>query len=107
MAKQHASVKVEKAKFAHEARDGSLPATMEALGFSIFAWQDKPGAYYAEYSHPVDEFLVVESGCIVFVIDGIEYDLKIGDFLTLPAGTNHCAEVKGRSPAKYLICTRS
>ncbi|HEY9784058.1 MAG TPA: cupin domain-containing protein [Candidatus Obscuribacterales bacterium] len=75
-------------------------------GYSIFEWQDGPGAYYSPHSHPHDEFIVVASGNIVFTIDGLDYELSAGDGFDLPAGAVHEAVNKGSQAVKYMICTR-
>lgn len=79
---------------------------LSSEGFSIFSWQDSPGAYYSPHSHPHDEYIVVHSGEIVFFIDEEELIVTAGDALDLPAGTVHAAENRCEKPVKYMICTR-
>ncbi len=78
---------------------------LSSEGFSIFSWQDGPGAYYSPHSHPHDEYIVVHSGEIVFIIDGEEFVVTAGDALDLPKGTVHAAENRGAKPVIYMICT--
>lgn len=79
---------------------------LSSEGFSIFSWQDGPGAYYSPHSHPHDEYIVVHCGEMVFLIDNLEFVVTTGDALDLPAGTVHAAENRGIEPVGYLICTR-
>ncbi len=79
---------------------------LSSEGFSIFSWQDSPGAYYSPHSHPHDEYIVVHSGEIVFLIDNEEFVVTAGDALDLPAGTVHAAENRAGKPVGYMICTR-
>ena len=83
-----------------------LREKLSSEGFSIFSWQDGPGAYYSPHSHPHDEYIVVHSGEIVFQIDGEDMLVTAGDALDLPAETVHAAENKGRKPVAYFICTK-
>ncbi len=96
---------LEKGKF--ECRsEQELRQSLESQGFSIFAWQDRPGAYYSHHSHDHDEFIVVHQGAIRFLIDGKPYDLEPGDLLNLPAHTVHEAINHGSQTVRYYICSR-
>jgi len=83
-----------------------LREKLSSEGFSIFSWQDGPGAYYSPHSHPHDEYIVVHTGEIVFQIDGEDLLVAAGDALDLPAGTVHAAENRSRKSVSYFICTR-
>lgn len=83
-----------------------LREKLSSEGFSIFSWQDGPGAYYSPHSHPHDEYIVVHAGEIVFLIDGEAMLVTVGDALDLPVQTVHGAENRGEKPVGYFICTR-
>ena len=84
---------------------GQLKKELEASGLSTFEWSDKPGAFYSPHSHANDEIIVVSSGKIVFIVDGIEHELGPGDELVLPAHTTHSAENRSSTAVSYFICT--
>lgn len=83
-----------------------LEAQLRRQGYSLFSWEDRPGAYYSPHSHEHDEFIVVLSGSIKFTIAGRDYLLEPGDMLTLPAETVHSAVNDEHSSCRYYICTR-
>lgn len=84
--------------------EAELRSRMESDGFSVFRWSDSPGAVYATHSHGNDQSHWVISGCIEFVVNGVEtVRLNAGDRDFMPAGTDHSARVIGDEPAVYLI----
>jgi quercetin dioxygenase-like cupin family protein len=97
---------LEKQRYAADS-EAQLKRVLASEGFSIFAWQDAPGAYYNAHSHGHDEFIVVHAGSIKFIIEGKTYELSPGDLLNLPAGTVHEAVNEGQKAVHYFICTRS
>jgi quercetin dioxygenase-like cupin family protein len=82
--------------------EGSLRKQLEEEGFTIFCWQDGPGADYEPHSHEHDESLWMIEGQMTFGAGGREWSLAPGDRLMLPKGTVHIA-VAGPQGAKYLI----
>ncbi len=102
--KRRASVAQRKYSDCKSAND--LREKLSSEGFSIFSWQDGPGAYYSPHSHPHDEYIVVHSGEIVFQIDGEDMLVTAGDALDLPAETVHAAENKSKKSVAYFICTK-
>ena len=100
-------VTVHKAKYAECSQFAELHEKLSGEGFSVFAWQDPPGGYYSDHSHPNDELIVVSSGRIVFTIDNGRYELGAGDAMELPANTRHSAANEDRMPVSYFICTKT
>lgn len=49
----------------------------------------KPGEEIGEETHQVDQFVRIESGEGLFVIDGEENDISDGTAFIIPAGTSH------------------
>ncbi|HZR84683.1 MAG TPA: cupin domain-containing protein [Candidatus Binatia bacterium] len=82
-----------------------LRRRLEAEGFSVSLWSDRPYAHYAPHSHDHDESLWVVEGEIAFGANGAEYRLGPGDRLMLPRGTVHTADA-GSEGATYLIGER-
>src|SRR5579885_15010 len=87
--------------------ESNLRRELSKEGYSVFSWQDRPGAAYSAHSHPHDEYIVVHDGSIEFMINGHTYVLEAGDALLLPANTIHEAVNRGVKPVHYLICTAS
>lgn len=98
------TVTVEKRKYA-SANFAEIKSQLENEGYSVFSWQDSPGAYYSPHSHDHDEYIVVVEGTIVFEIDRQRYRLDGGDALVLPANTIHAAANEGKSTVRYFICS--
>ncbi len=76
-------------------------------GYLLFQWQDTAGASYTPHQHAEDEFIVVASGRIVFMVSDKEYEICPGDLLVLPAGTLHSAINYGPDPVSYFVCRRT
>ena len=102
-----AGISVEKAKYVEYSGFQELRDKLTEEGFQVFTWQDAPGEYHSEHSHPSDEVVVVSSGKIIFTIGDASYELEPGDALNLPANTVHTASNQERMPACYFICTRT
>lgn len=99
------SPKLLKGKYAELKNSAAIRAALVKDGYEIFSWSDRPGAYYSKHSHPHDEYIVVESGQIIFLIEKQSYTLERGDALILPAGTVHEAENSSAGSVSYFICT--
>ena len=97
---------VHRAKYSHCESEQDLRDELIFQGYYIFPWQDAPGARYAPHQHHHDEFIIVQSGSIVFTIDGQEIRVEAGDMLVLPEGTQHSAENTSDLPVRYLICSK-
>jgi quercetin dioxygenase-like cupin family protein len=81
-----------------------LRAKMEAEGFQVFEWSDRPGITYATHQHEEDQSHCIISGQIEFTIgDEGTFVLGAGDRDFLPAGTPHAARVAGDEIVVYLI----
>ncbi|NNE66055.1 MAG: cupin domain-containing protein [Pyrinomonadaceae bacterium] len=77
---------------------------METEGYSVFKWQDLPGAVYSEHTHPEDQSHWIISGSLELIVNGTNRILlNAGDRDFMPAGTRHEARVVGESPVTYLI----
>jgi quercetin dioxygenase-like cupin family protein len=84
---------------------GDLRRTLEADGFSVFAWTDAPEAHYDAHHHDHDESIWCVDGEITFGAGGGTLRLGPGDRLMLPKGTTHTADA-GPAGATYLIGQR-
>lgn len=101
-----AKVRIHKGMYSALCHSPDLKLRLTEEGYQVFAWEDAPGAVYSEHSHPHDEFIVVASGSICFIVGGQEHDLQPGDAMELPAGTVHAAVNRAAAPVSYYICTR-
>ena len=72
-----------------------LTARLGAEGLRPASWANGPGDVYAAHAHGYDKVLVCAAGSIVFGLPrrGEQVQLRTGDRLDLPAGTEHGAVV--------------
>ena len=80
-----------------------LRRRLEAEGYTVYEWTDRPGAYYAPHSHPEEQSHWVISGALTLKVEGDEYTLRAGDRDYMPAWTTHEATVEGTEPVVYLV----
>ena len=66
---------------------------LEAEGLSPSSWGNGPYERYGAHRHAYDKLLVAEAGSIVFHLRDGDVELRRGDRLDLPAGTEHAATV--------------
>jgi quercetin dioxygenase-like cupin family protein len=97
---------LQKGKYSDCIGTAILREKLEAEGFDVFSCSDSPGAVYSDHSHSHDEYIVVATGRIVFIIDNQRFPLEAGDALDLPANTVHSAKNEDRQAVSYFICTR-
>lgn len=81
----------------------SLRRRMEAEGYTVFEWSDRPGTSYDKHSHAEDQSHWIVSGALALRVGWEEYTLRAGDRDFLPANTEHSAFVPGLEPVIYLI----
>ncbi len=96
-----------KGKYSFCKSEKELKSELISEGYDVFPWQDPPGAHYHPHKHPHDEFIVVQSGSILFEIAGKKYRLQAGDMLVLPEGTVHSADNDQQSAVRYFICSKN
>ncbi len=72
-----------------------LSARLRAAGLDPGSWGNGPGDVYPAHAHGYDKVLVCAAGSIVFRLPGAgtSAELRVGDRLDLPAGTEHAAVV--------------
>lgn len=80
-----------------------LRRRLEAEGYEVFEWSDRPGAHYPPHSHAEDQSHWVLGGALTLVVEGEEYTLRAGDRDYMSAWTVHEARVEGSEPAVYLV----
>ena len=81
-----------------------LRGRMEAEGYGVYRWCDRPGAAYGVHIHSDDQSHWVLSGRLRLTVNGSrEFELGPGDRDFMPAGTEHSARVVGDEPVVYLV----
>jgi len=65
-----------------------------------------PGTYFPAHTHTIDKKDGVFSGRFLLKMLGKEHVLGPGDFIEVPAGTVHSAEVLGDEPVVSFDATR-
>lgn len=81
-------------------RDGPLSEQamrlrLERQGYRVSRYEYPPGTYFPEHSHGIDKIDAVLAGRFRLVIEGEEVILEPGDFVAVPRGVRHSAEVVG------------
>ena len=73
----------------------TLTARLRAEGLAPGSWGNGPGDVYGAHAHAYDKVLVCAAGSITFGLPtrGERAELRVGDRLDLPAGTEHDAIV--------------
>lgn len=73
-----------------------------ARGFSCGVWTDPPGQVWENYTHDVDELVMVLDGDVEFEIAGERYHPAIGEELFIPAKARHSVRNRGTTTARWL-----
>ena len=68
---------------------------LETLGYQVTRYDYPPGTVFPDHTHTMDKIDAVLSGRFRMAIQGQEIILEAGDFLAVPQGTVHSAEVVG------------
>jgi quercetin dioxygenase-like cupin family protein len=95
-----------------QAEDGplseqALKAKLERLGYSVNRYVYPPGTYFPDHTHTVDKIDAVISGQFRIVMGKDSAILRAGDFVHIPRGAVHSAEVVGDEPVESLDAIRA
>ncbi len=71
-------------------------------GFSCDLWVDPPGQCWENFTHAVDELVMVLEGEVEFEIDGVICHPAVGEELFIPAGALHSVRNLGSSASRWL-----
>lgn len=93
------------------AKDGpfseeKLKRRLELLGYRVSRYVYSPGTYFPDHKHSVDKIDAVVSGRFRMKMKNLEVILEAGDWLQVPAGTIHSAEVVGEGSVISLDAVR-
>ena len=76
---------------------------LRAEGYShTYVWQDGPGAYYPEHTHPTVTAHVVLEGEVTVASEGKTQTYRAGERFDVPAEPVHSAKM-GPKGCRYLI----
>lgn len=89
------------------ARDGAfsedaMRCKLEGLGYRVACYVYPPGTVFSPHQHAVDKLDGVVSGRFRITIGGEAHLLEAGDWIAVPRGAMHSAEVVGDAPVVSL-----
>ncbi|MDP6916898.1 MAG: cupin domain-containing protein [SAR86 cluster bacterium] len=87
--------------------ENSLRKMIEAKGYSVSRYTYGPGTYFGDHSHSVAKIDAVLSGTFRMGMYGQFVDLGAGDWIEVPAGATHSAEVIGVEAVVSLDAVRN
>lgn len=73
-----------------------------ARGFSCDLWVDLPRQEWIDYTHPVDELLMVLEGELELEMQGRMFRPKVGEEVLIPANVTHTVRNIGGTTARWL-----
>jgi quercetin dioxygenase-like cupin family protein len=65
-------------------------------------WTDPPGQTWEDYTHSVDEVVMVLDGNVEFEINGRVLRPSVGEELLIPAGVLHSVRNRGNTTSRWL-----
>ncbi|HXV28457.1 MAG TPA: cupin domain-containing protein [bacterium] len=71
-------------------------------GFSCGLWVDPPGQTWENYSHEVDELLMVVEGELELEMQGKVTRPRVGEEILIPAKVLHSVRNIGRTTSRWL-----
>lgn len=72
-------------------------------GFThTYVWQDRPGAFYPDHTHPAETAHVILDGEMTLTVNGKTQTFRAGERRDVPAGAVHSARMGPRG-CRYLI----
>ncbi len=80
----------------------SVRSDWHSRGFSCDIWTDPPGQTWEDYTHTVDEVVMILEGDVEFEIDGQVYRPTVGEELSIPAGILHSVRNLGKTTSRWL-----
>jgi len=80
----------------------SLRKKLENRGYSVSCYTYSPGTYFSDHKHGQSKIDAVLSGTFRMGMYGEFVDLGPGDWIEIPAGATHSAEVIGNESVVSL-----
>ena len=85
----------------------SLRKKLENKGYRVSRYTYSPGMYFGDHRHGESKIDAVLSGTFRMGMHGQFVDLGPGDWIEVPAGATHSAEVIGSEPVVSLDGVRN
>ena len=79
---------------------------LESMGYLISRYTYPPGTYFSAHTHAMEKIDAVLSGRFKMMLRGEPVILSKGQWLEVPAGVEHTAEVLGNEPVVSLDCIK-
>ena len=79
---------------------------LESLGYAVARYTYPPGTLFPEHTHNIDKIDGVLAGRFKMTMEGQSVILEAGDYLEVPKGTVHRAEVMGSRSVISLDATK-
>ena len=86
--------------------EDSLRERLAEGGFRVTRYVYPPGTHFPDHTHSIDKKDGVYSGRFRLRTPGQDHVLGPGDFIEVPAGTVHSAEVMGDEPVVSFDATK-
>jgi len=90
-----------------ELNEDGLCRKLEVLGYTCHLYRYEPGTCFADHTHNVDKIDAVLSGRFLIGSGTESVILAAGDWVHVPAGLVHHAEVVGMEPVLSLDAIRT
>lgn len=84
----------------------ALRKELEEMGYRVSRHVYPPGTRFPPHTHDVDKIDAVLSGTFRMAVEDESVVLEAGDWLAVPRGTRHTAEVVGDEPVVSLDAQR-
>lgn len=82
--------------------ENSMRRKLEQLGYRVTRYIYSPGTFFPDHTHATDKIDAVLSGNFRITMENDSAVLKAGDFVHVPAGVVHSAEVVGNESVVSL-----
>ena len=89
-----------------ELNEARLRRRLESLGYTCCVYRYDPGTFFDDHAHNVDKIDAVLSGRFRIGSGAESVILQAGDYVHIPAGLVHHAEVVGEEPVLSLDAVR-
>ena len=90
-----------------ELTEDSLKKMLQSKGYSVSRYTYGPGTFFGDHRHGIAKTDAVLSGTFRMGMYGQFVDLGPGDWIEVPAGTTHSAEVIGSEPVVSLDAVKN
>ena len=85
-----------------ELSEDAMRKRLESLGYVVMRYVYPPGTSFPEHTHGVDKIDAVLSGQFRLNVAGHRVILGPGDWIAVPRGVRHTADVVGADPVVSL-----